>query len=181
MYLTKNVNGPVRKDRVALIKSAADIPEFLKEVVHCADGKIFFEDCLEGSEIGPVPNFIAWEADPKMPRGINVWIKSDGFDVLFQEDGVWYQRPSVVKAAEIDWDDIRIPAFAANAPIDVDVEERRIVLHASWGDQSAAAPAPYYILGYSNGTFALLGLETQSAREYYICTEKGKVIGKLID
>jgi len=179
IHLTKNFDGPVRKDRVALINGEADIPEVLKEVVHVVNGKIFFDDCKEGAEMGLVPCFIAWEANSKMPRGINVWIKSDGFDVLFQEDGVWYQRPKVVKAATIDWDNIQIPDFATTAPIDI--EEGRLVLHASWGDQSCKAPEPYYILGYSNGTFALLGLETESAREYYLCTEDGKVLKKLVD
>ena len=179
MYVTKNVNGPVRKDNVALINSEADIPEVLHGIVTVVDGMIRINDCKEGRELAPVPMFIAWEEDPKMPSGFNVWCKNDGFDVLYQEDGVWYQKVTVVKAEAIDWDNIQIPEFAAAAPIDI--EEGRVILHASWGDQTCKAPEPYFILGYPNGDFALLGLDTKSALDYYVCTETGVIIRKLVD
>ena len=175
IYVTKAMQAKV-KENVSLIRTQDDVPAFLKHVI-VQDGKIFIGTCIEGSEIAPVNNFIAWEPDA-CEGGFNVWCKSNGHEVLFWHEGKWYERPQVVKYAEIDWACPEIPDFAAEAPIEL--FEGKIVLHASWGDQTAEAPEPYAILGYPDGSFALLKLNSDSARAYNICTEEGMIIEPLV-
>ena len=175
-FVTKAAT-PKAKNNVALVHTQADVPEFLKHVI-VSDGNIYIGSCIEGNEVAPVGNFIAWETDDSCNGGYNVWCKSNGHDTLFLHEGVWYERPQVVKFAEIDWSNPEVPDFAATAPIDV--ESGKIVLHASWGDQTAVSPEPYAILGYPDGSFALLKLNSDSARAYNICTEEGRILEPLV-
>lgn len=175
-YVTK-ASEPKPKFNVALIYEQADVPDFLTEV-SVANGNIFIGSCIEGNEIAPVGNFIAWEQDDTCKGGWNVWCKSNGWDTLFLHEGVWYERPTVVKYQELDWDNLEVPGFASEASIDL--FEGKIVLHASWGDQTAEAPEPYAILGYPDGGFALLKLDSESARAYNVCTQEGRILRPLV-
>lgn len=176
MYVTKAAT-PKAKNNVALVHTQADVPEFLKHVI-VSDGNIYIGTCIEGEELAPVNNFIAWEPDESCEGGYNVWCKSNGHETLFMHDGVWYERPQVVKYSEINWACPEIPDFATEAPIEL--FEGKIVLHASWGDQTAEAPEPYAVLGYPDGSFALLKLDSESARQYNICTEEGRILRPLV-
>lgn len=167
------------KNNVALVNIASDVPEFLRKTVTVSDGKIFIGSCIEGAELCPVGSFIAWEADETCEGGFNVWTKSNGHETLVMIEGRWFEKPTVVKYEQIDWANIQIPTFAADAPIEIG--DGKIVLHASWGDQTALAPEPYAILGYPDGSFALLKLDSESARQYNICTEEGKILQPLVD
>lgn len=177
IYVTKAAT-PKQKDNVALIHTQKDVPAFLAKTVIVSEGKIYIGTCIEGAELAPVNNFIAWEPDESCEGGYNVWYKSNGHDTLFMQKGVWYERPTVAKYTEIDWSNPEIPAFAADAPIEV--KEGKIVLHASCGDQTAYAPEPYAVLGYPDGSFALLKLDSESARQYNICTEEGRILKPLV-
>lgn len=177
IYVTKSATLK-QKDNVALINTHADIPEFLQETVIVSNGHIYIGECIEGKEVCPVGSFIAWERDDSCASGFNVWCKSNGHETLVMIDGIWYERPTVVKYEPIDWDNLQVPTFAAEAPIEVG--EGTIVLHASWGDQMATAPEPYAVLGYADGSYALLKLDSESARAYYLCTEEGKILKPLV-
>lgn len=177
IYVTKAAEAKV-KDNVALINTQEDVPDFLSKAVIVSDGKIYIGTCIEGAELAPVNNFIAWEKDESCEGGYNVWCKSNGHQTLFMQEGVWYEKPTVVKYAEIDWSNPKIPDFAAEASIELEAD--KIVLHASWGDQTATAPEPYAILGYPTGGFALLKLDSESARQYNICTEEGRILEPLV-
>lgn len=176
-YVTKS-DTLKEKNNVALIKSLEDIPEFLRESVKIANGMIYIGECIEGKELCPIGSFIAWERDESCASGFNTWCKSNGHETLVMIDGVWYEKPTVVKFEQIDWNAIQIPAFATEAPIEIG--EGKIVLHASWGDQTAYAPEPYAVLGYPDGSFALLKLNSDSARAYNICTEEGRILEPLV-
>lgn len=176
-FVTKAAT-PKQKNNVALILTQADVPAFLAKTVIVSEGKIYIGTCIEGAELAPVNNFIAWETDESCEGGYNVWCKSNGHETLFMHEGTWYERPTVVKYAEINWSNPEIPAFATDAPIDL--EKYKIVLHASWGDQTANAPEPYAVLGYPDGSFALLKLDSESARQYNICTEEGRILEPLV-
>ena len=175
-FVTK-ASEPKAKTNVALVLTQNDVPNFLTEV-KVANGKIYIGSCIEGNEVAPVGNFIAWEVDDSCKGGYNVWCKSNGHDTLFIHEGVWYERPQVVKYAEIDWACPEIPYFAAEAPIEL--FEGKIVLHASWGDQTAVSPEPYAVLGYPDGSFSLLKLDSESARQYNVCTEEGLILRPLV-
>lgn len=175
-FVTKSAT-PKEKTNVVLVTAQSDVPDFLTEVI-VANGNIYIGSCIEGNEVAPIGNFIAWETDDSCKGGYNVWCKSNGHTTLFQDEGKWYERPTVVKYHEFNWSDLKIPAFAAEAPIEVG--ESTIVLHASWGDQTAEAPEPYAILGYPDGSFALLKLSSESARQYFVCTEEGKILKPLM-
>lgn len=177
MYVTKS-SEPKAKTNVALVDTQEDVPAFLQEIVTVANGHIFLKTTIEGAELCPVHSFIAWEHDDSCEGGYNVWCKSNGFQTLYLYEGVWYEKPSVVKFCEIDWACPSIPDFAAEAPIEL--YEDRIVLHAKWGEQTACAPEPYAILGYPDGGHALLKLDSDSAREYFVCTEEGRITGPLV-
>jgi len=177
MYVTKSETLKA-KTNVALINTLADVPEFLQETVIVRDGQIYIGECIEGKELCPIGSFIAWERDESCAGGFNTWCKSNGHETLVQIDGVWYEKPTVVLYEELDWSDLRVPEFGKDAP--VDIEGGKIVLHASWGDQTAEAPEPYAFLGYPDGSFALLKLNSESARAYFVCTEQGKVIRPLV-
>ena len=178
MFVTK-ASEPVRKDNVALVDSQSDVPAHLQEIVTVEDGYIFIGACIEGKELWPVHSFIAWEHDDACEGGYNVWFKADGHTTLFRHDGAWYQRPTLVKYQEIDWENPVIPDFVKGDSI-IDVYDGKIVLHASWGEQTAYAPEPYAVLGYEDGSYALLKLDSDSAREYNICTEEGLIIEPLV-
>ena len=177
MYVTKSAE-PKEKANVALIHTEADVPAFLAGIVTVSDGKVFIGTCIEGKELSDAPCFIAWEPDQSCEGGYNVWCKSNGFTTLFQQDGKWFEKPNMVKYEQINWDQLQIPAFATEAPIEIGAGT--ITLHATWGDQSASAPEPYAVLGYADGSFALLKLNSDSAREYYICTEEGRILEPLV-
>lgn len=177
MFVTKSATLKV-KDNVALINCQADVPAHLQKTVIVSNGQIYIGTCIEGAELCPTGSFIAWEADDSCEGGFNVWCKSNGHETLVMIDGIWYEKPTIVKYEQIDWANIQIPAFAANAPIEIG--DGTIVLHATWGDQSAATPEPYAVLGYPDGSFALLKLDSESARQYYICTEEGRILRPLV-
>lgn len=177
MYVTKS-SEPKPKTNVALVDTQEDVPAFLQEVVTVMEGHIFLETTIEGAELCPTHSFIAWESDESCKGGYNVWNKSNGFQTLYYHEGVWYERPTVVKYSEINWACPSIPDFAAEAPLAL--FEGKIVLHAKWGDQTAYAPEPYAILGYPDGSFALLMLTSESARAYYVCTEEGRILEPLV-
>lgn len=176
MYVTK-ASEPKVKDNVALVNCQEDVPTFLQGIVTVSNGFIHLTSA-EGKELAPVGNFIAWELDATMPGGYNVWCKSNGHTTLFCDGGHWFERPTVVKYQQLDWGDLKVPEFAVEAPIEL--FEGKIVLHASWGDQTAEAPEPYAVLGYPDGSFALLKLDSESARQYNICTEEGRILRSLV-
>ena len=137
IYVTKS-STPKEKTNVALINCQADVPEFLQEIVIVSEDKIYIGTCIEGVELAPVNNFIAWERDDSCTGGYNVWCKSNGHETLFHDGNKWYERPTIIKYQDLNWSNLRMPEFAAEAPIDI--EGGKIVLHASWGDQTAMAP-----------------------------------------
>ena len=177
LFVTKS-QEPKRKDNVALIHTQADVPAFLQEIVIVSEDVVYLQTTIEGEELCSVGSFIAWEKDDTCKGGFNVWYKANGHDTLFMHEGVWYEKPTVVKYSEIDWSNPEIPDFAAHAPIEI--TDGQIILHASWGDQTATAPEPYAVLGYPDGTFGLLKLDSDSARQYNICSEEGRILEPLV-
>ena len=177
LFVTKS-SELKRKDNVALVNTRDDIPNFLREAVFVSNGKIYIGSCIEGNEVAPTGNFIAWEKDTSCLGGSNVWCKTNGHQTLVSKDGAWYERPTLVKFALIDWSNIQVPEFATNA--DLEIFEKKIVLHAKWGDQTAEAPEAYGLLGYPTGGFALLKMNSPSAREYYRCTAEGEILEPLV-
>lgn len=176
-YIIK-AEGKAKKN-VALINSASDIPAHLEGIVTVADGKVFIRDCIEGSEVCPVGNFIAWEQDESTKSGWNIWCKSNGHSTLYMKDGQWFEKPKPVRYEEVNWTEPSIPDFMKGA--NIEVVDGKIVLHALWGDQDAKAKdGPYAFLAYADGSYALLKLSSDSAKEYFTCDAEGNHTGRLI-
>ncbi len=178
MYVTKS-SEPKVKNNVALVDTQADVPEFLRGIVTVKNGDIYLKTTIEGKELCHVHSFIAWEPDASCEGGFNVWCKSNGHQTLYFYEGVWYERPTVVKYFKINWDAPSIPDFIEDDEL-IDIMEDRIVLHASNGDQTAMAGVPYAILGYEDGGVSLLKLDTYSAREYFVCSKEGRILEPLV-
>lgn len=175
--IIKKLGG--RRDNIALIHTEADIPEFLKETISVVDGKMCLE-CTEGRELVDFGQFIAWETSDKTGTGYNAWCKSNGFDTIDIIGGEYFERTKPVKAQVIVFGE-PIPDFMKGASIDVG-PDGTVVLHAEWGDQTAVPGSSYMFLAYEDGTYALLDLSSESAKQYFVCNVDGNITEqKLVD
>ncbi|MBR2704044.1 MAG: hypothetical protein IKE91_01075 [Clostridia bacterium] len=168
--IIKKLGG--RRDNIALVHTEADIPEFLRGTITVEDGKMRLE-CTEGREVVEFGQFIAWETSEKTGTGFNAWCKSNGFDTIDIVNGEYFERTKPVKAQVIDFDE-PVPEFMTGAQIDRG-PAGEVVLHAAWGDQTAVPGQCYMYLAYEDGTYALLDLDSESAKQYFVCDEDGNI------
>ena len=169
---------PGRKDCVR-ISSAADIPDFLREVVR-VEGEELVLDCLEGEERCPLGSVIAYE---KLESGkMNVWNKANWKETTTEVDGVFYELPKPNLAA-------RVTETIPQSIID-GLGERFTVLptgelqiDAGWGLVKCAPNGGYVVIygkkedGSLDANFLTRG--TPSFAQYYVLNENGEIVQSL--
>lgn len=176
--IIKKLGG--ERTNIARVCSEADIPAELKNSIVINGGKIELATCKEGKEVCDLGLYVAWEKSDKSPTGWNCWCKTNGFDTIDEVNGRYFERTQPVQAQVIVFGD-SIPDFMSGATIDTE-EDGTVHLTAEWGVQTAHPGEKYMYLAYQDGTFALLDLESNSAGQYYICDESGKLTEqKLVD
>ena len=95
-----------KKDAVR-VSSIADIPEFLKGAVR-VNGDTLEIECVEGNETANLGEVIGYEKSEKTSSGYNCWVIGNAETNLIEKDGVFYKKATVMKAAQVTEDSIKI-------------------------------------------------------------------------
>ena len=169
-----------KKDAVR-VNSSADIPEFLKEAVRVNGDKLELE-CVEGNETAKLGEVIGYEKSEKTSSGYNCWVIGNASTNLFEKDGVFYKKATILKAAQVTEDSI--PSFLEGAEVRQN-EDKSWTIKTDWGESTGKPYEAYWVLYgiKENGKpdANILTKSEKSFNDYFVCDEKGRDICKLAE
>lgn len=170
----------VKKDAFR-VTSELSIPDFLRSSVCIDEDNIVHLVCVEGDATCPIDTVIGYEKSEQTRTGWNTWPIGNAKTNLIERDGMFFKKATVFQA-ELLSDEF--PAFLAGAPI-VRNDDGSWTITTDWGS-STGFPRMAYWVRY--GTKAngkpdanILTKTEKSYQEYFVCTEDGKIIGKLAE
>ena len=138
--------------------------------------------CVEGNEIAPLGSVIGWEKSDSTPTGYNVWVIGNADTNLIEKDGVFYTKPSIMKAEIVSDEFPEILKGAKNITRNADGSWS---IKTDWG-VSTGYPGKAYWVVYGikeDGTYDanILTKTEESYKQYIVCNEAGEDIGYLCE
>lgn len=171
IYIHKEAGA--KKDAVR-VRSAADIPDFLKEAIKIVDGKVQLE-CVEGTETADFGEVIGYETSENTASGYNCWVVGNADTNLVEKNGVFYKKATIMKAMLISEEGY--PSFLSGADIRRN-DDGSWTIKTSWGESSGIPGKAYWVLyGIDeNGKpdANILTVTEKSFRDYIVCDEDGE-------
>lgn len=179
-----------KKDAFRL-NSAEDIPEFLQNNVFIfigAEGDVAYLRCVEGELTCPLGTVIGYEQSDTTGTGYNVWPIGNADTNLIEEDGVFYQKPTVIQAelmGERPSDLTMGGLFWRNLQSSPGKPRGSWTIVTDWGE-STGMPGQAYWVRYGtkpDGTpdANILTMSEQSFQDYYVCEADGTLICPLAE
>ena len=167
-----------KKDAIRVLFES-DILDFLKGNIILKDGRLHLI-CVEGNEIAPLGSVIGWEKSDSTPTGYNVWVIGNADTNLIEKDGIFYTKPTIMKAEVVSDEFSEILKGAKNITRNADGSWS---IKTDWGI-STGYPGKAYWVVYGikeDGTYDvnILTKTEESYKQYIVCNEAGEDIGYL--
>lgn len=176
-----------RKDAFRL-NSQADIPEFLLDNIHIDAQGTAHLYCVEGQLTCSLGTVIGYETSPTTDTGYNVWPIGNAATNLIEENGVFYQKPTVLKAELIGEQPSELVAGCVvwrNYDENSGQPWGSWTIVTDWGE-STGMPGQAYWVRYGTKPDGkpdanILTRGEQSFLDYYVCTADGTLICPLAE
>lgn len=172
---------PGKKDAFRLL-GPDSIPEKLRGNFKDNGDGTYTILCVEGNEIAPKGCVIGYEKSDSTPTGYNVWVIGNADTNLIEKDGVFYTKPTIMKAEVVSDEFPEILKGAKNISRNADGSWS---IKTDWG-VSTGYPGKAYWVVYGikeDGTYDanILTKTEESYEEYIVCNEAGEDIGYLCE
>lgn len=169
-----------RKDAIRVSRES-DILDFLKGNIKISDGKLSLL-CVEGNEIAPLGSVIGYEKSESTPTGYNVWIIGNANINLIEKDGIFYNKPTIMKAEIISDEFPEILKGSKNVSKNANGSWS---IKTDWGVSTGYPGNAYWILYgiKDDGTYDanILTKTEESYKKYIVCNNAGDDIGYLCE
>lgn len=176
-----------KKDAFRL-NSAEDIPEFLQNNVLIDDEGVAHLLCVEGWLTCPLGTVIGYEQSGFTGTGYNVWPIGNAATNLIEEDGVFYQKPTVAQAELMgEWpSELTMGClYWRNFQSSPRRPRGSWTIVTDWGE-STGMPGQAYWVRYGKKIGGapdvnILTMSEQSFQDYYVCEADGTLICPLAE
>lgn len=171
IYIHKEAGA---KQDALRVRRATDIPDFLKEAIKIADGKVQLE-CVEGTETADFGEVIGFETSENTASGYNCWVIGNAATNLVEKNGVFYKKATVMKAKLISEEDY--PSFLSGADIRKN-DDGSWTIKTNWGESTGFPGNAYWVLYGIDEKGKLdaniLTVTEKSFRDYIVCSKDGE-------
>jgi len=157
------------------------IPEFLKDTVTIDERNQVHLVCVEGDETCELGQVIGWEESEKTRTGWNTWVIGNAATNLIEEDGVFYKKATVFKAAPLS---DKLPEFLEGGDVHHNADGSWTI-KTSWGESTGFPGEAYWVLyGVKSDGKPDANILTKSEKsyaDYFVCEEDGTIISSLVE